>query len=108
MADTALRRFLELVTRELGADDARAELGGRDPDSPGIVFKTLSTGWRVVAIFDTPPADRSGAQAKLDRLAEMFTHTLAELHAPAPSSAAGLPARRPVDPQLMSRDADLR
>jgi len=94
MADTALRRFLELVARELGADDTRAELGGRDPDAPGVVFKNLSGGWRVVAVFDAVPVDRSAAQAKLDRLAEMFTHTLADLHAPAPASAAGLPARR--------------
>jgi hypothetical protein len=94
MADTALRRFLELVARELGADDARAELGGRDPDEPGIVFKNLAGSWRIVAVFDAPPADRSSAQAKLDRLAEMFTHTLADLHPPAPTSNAALPARR--------------
>ena len=94
MADIALRRFLELLARELGADDARAELGGRDPDAPGIVFKTLPGGWRIVAVFDKPPTDRVAAQEKLDRLAEMFTHTLGDLHPPAPSSGGGFPARR--------------
>jgi hypothetical protein len=95
MADTAVRRFLELVARELGADDVRAELGGRDPEAASLVFKNLADGWRIVAVFDSPPADRADAQAKLDRLAETFTHTLADLHPPAPSPApSALPARR--------------
>ncbi|HEY2735622.1 MAG TPA: hypothetical protein VGI70_16610, partial [Polyangiales bacterium] len=89
-----MRRFLELVARELGADDARAELGGRDPDAAGIVFKNLPEGWRIVALFDTPPADRALAQSKLDSLAETFRHTLAELHPPAPTTSATLPGRR--------------
>lgn len=96
MADSALRRFLELVTRELGADDARAELGGRDPVAPSSVFTNLSDGWRVVAIFDRDlqPQERSTAQAKLESLAQTFTHTLADLHPPVPTPSAALPARR--------------
>jgi hypothetical protein len=96
MSDTALRRFLELVARELGADDARAELGGRDPSGPGVVWKGLSDGWRIVAVFDQPPAaaELTAAQTKLERLALTFTHTLADLNPPTPPSAAGLPARR--------------
>jgi hypothetical protein len=93
MPDTAVRRFLELVARELGADDSRAELGGRDPDAPSLIFKNLSGGWRIVAVFDRPPADRQVAQAKLDRLAESFSHTLADLHPPMLASSA-LPGRR--------------
>ena len=77
-AEPAVRRFLEVVARELGADDTRAELGGRDPSGPGIVFKNLASGWRIVAIFDRAPADHAAAQAKLDRLAESFSHTLAD------------------------------
>src|SRR3954451_1087356 len=38
MSASALLRFLELVARDLGADDARAELGGRAPVGPGHVF----------------------------------------------------------------------
>ncbi|HEX4352715.1 MAG TPA: hypothetical protein VHZ95_07380 [Polyangiales bacterium] len=94
MVDTAVRRFLELVTRELGADDARAELGGRDPNDAGIVFKNLPDGWRIVALFDTPPADRAAVQSKLDSFAESFRHTLAELHPPVPTTSNTLPARR--------------
>lgn len=96
MVDTALRRFLELVTRELGADDARAELGGRDPVAPGVVFTNVADGWRLVAVFDNPRADHdvAAAQTKLDRLAQSFTHTLADLKPPAPLASAALPARR--------------
>jgi hypothetical protein len=94
MSDTALRRFLELVTRELSADDARAELGGREPTGDGLVFTNLSDGWRIVAVYDTPPKDRAACQAKLERLAMTFTHTLADLHPPVPIGTAALPARR--------------
>jgi hypothetical protein len=94
MSDTAVRRFLEVVARELGADDARAELGGRDPVAPGLVFKNLPDGWRIVAVFDSAPVDRAAAQARLDSLAETFRHTLADLHPPAPTPSSALPARR--------------
>ena len=97
MSDSALRRFLELVIRELGADDARVELGGRDPVGPGLLWKSLSDGWRVVAVFDSPPADASGldpARQKLERLASSFTHTLADLHPPPLSPSSALPGRR--------------
>jgi hypothetical protein len=98
MADTALRRFQELVQKELGAVDARAELGGRDPSAPELVFKNLQNGFRIVAVFEGAPADRDDAQTKLDRLAESFSHTLGELHAPLLGhTAASLPARRLSD-----------
>jgi hypothetical protein len=96
MVDSALRRFLEMVTRELGADDARAELGGRDPVTPGVVFTNVADGWRLVAVFDQPRAvhELSNAQTKLDRLAQSFTHTLVDLKPPSPAANAALPARR--------------
>lgn len=96
MADTAIRRFLELVARELGADDVRAELGGRDPkQDDNVVWKMVPGGFRIVAIFDAPPADRQAAQNRLDRMAETFAHTLSEpLLPPAARTAGALPARR--------------
>jgi len=96
MSASALLRFLELVARDLGADDARAELGGREPVGSGYVFTNLSDGWRVVAVFDVPqqPADHKSSQAKLERLAESFTQTLADLHPPSPVPSSALPARR--------------
>jgi len=96
MSASSLRRFLELVLRELGADDLRAEFGGRDPNGSGQLFAKLSDGWRVVAVFDKPPEAESinALQAKLDRLAASFTQTLADLQPPSPQSPAALPARR--------------
>ncbi|HET6333944.1 MAG TPA: hypothetical protein VFG30_12070 [Polyangiales bacterium] len=94
MTDTGVRRFLELVSRELGADDVRAELGGRDPTSENLVWKMIPGGFRIVAIFDKPPEDRQAAQLRLDRMADTFAHTLSELNSPAARSATALPARR--------------
>ncbi len=98
MSDAAVRRFLELVQKELGAVDTRAELGGRDPLAPELVFINLDAGFRIVAVFDKPPVDRAMMEQKLKRLSETFSHTLAELHgAFPPRTAATLPARRLYD-----------
>src|SRR5262245_8521896 len=94
MADTAVRRFLDLVQKELTADDVRAELGGRDPNAAELVYKNLSGGWRIVAVFQSAPADRAAVQAKLDRLAGTFSHTLAEIPGPPIPRASVSPARR--------------
>jgi hypothetical protein len=67
-----LDRFLDLVRRELGSDDARFEYGGSEPDGSGGIWAPVPGGWRVVAVYDTPPADRSTRQAKLQSLAESF------------------------------------
>jgi hypothetical protein len=95
MPDTAIFRFLELVARELGADDVRAELGGRDPISDNVVWKVVPGGFRIVATFDKPPSDRAGAQLRLDRMAESFAQTLTEqLTANTARTATTLPGRR--------------
>ncbi|MDQ3036348.1 MAG: hypothetical protein M3Y87_28370, partial [Myxococcota bacterium] len=67
----ALLRFLEYVRRELGADDVRGEIGGRDP-SPDAIWGTMPGGIRVVAVFDTPPEDVAELRAKLRTLVESF------------------------------------
>jgi hypothetical protein len=67
----ALLRFLEYVRRELGADDVRGELGGRDPEQD-VVWATMPGGIRVVAIFDTPPEDLAAMRVKLRTLVESF------------------------------------
>ena len=41
MAQGLFLRLLELVRKELGADDARVELGGREPNDPRKVMKAL-------------------------------------------------------------------
>lgn len=94
MPDTAILRFLELVARELGADDVRAELGGRDPVSDNVVWKMVPGGFRIVATFDAAPSDRAAAQLRLDRMADSFAQTLTELHVNSARTAMALPARR--------------
>jgi hypothetical protein len=95
MSDSGVRKFLDLVMKELGADDARAELFGRDPADPHVVFKNLAGGFRVVAVWDEVPSNRDALQLKLDRLAETFAHTLNEIGSvPPPRMSPTLPARR--------------
>lgn len=78
-------RFLELVRRELGADDARIELGGREPSDPRLVSASISPGQRVVAVFDREPSDRRAAEARLDALVEAFEDRARESAPPPPS-----------------------
>jgi hypothetical protein len=68
-----LLRLLDLVQRELGASDARAEIGGRAPQDPRLVFCDLPNALRLVAVFDHEPADRAALGARLRALAEAFT-----------------------------------
>jgi hypothetical protein len=67
----ALLRFLDLVRRELGADDVRGELGGREPTGD-VVWASMPSGIRVVVVFDTPPADLDDKRSKLRTLLESF------------------------------------
>ena len=55
-------RFLELLCKELGAEDARLELGGRDPEDRGLVFANLPDEFRLVAVFAEPP-DRASSRS---------------------------------------------
>lgn len=68
----ALLRLLDVVRRELGADDVRAEIGGKEPEGRGSVWASLPGGFRVVATFDTPPADPERLREKLGALAASF------------------------------------
>lgn len=75
MTDGPLLRLLEMVQRELGADDARVEIGGKAPDSDQFVWVRLSETRRVVAFFETPPLDPDGARERLLALVEAFSGT---------------------------------
>ncbi len=70
-----LSRLLELVRRQLGASDARFELGGNPPDSPDILWHSLDDQWRLVVIFDAPLKDSDELQAKLTSLVDSFALT---------------------------------
>lgn len=65
-----LLKLLDVVRRELDAEEARIELGTREPADAHVLFALLKGGWRLVAVFEQPPPD--DAQAKLEALAESF------------------------------------
>ncbi|NVB39145.1 hypothetical protein G6O69_14975 [Pseudenhygromyxa sp. WMMC2535] len=77
-----LERFLDLVRRELGSDDARFELGGREPSGDDRVWASVphsqaqggAQGWRAVAVFDAAQTEEALAEhaAKLDGLVHSF------------------------------------
>jgi hypothetical protein len=73
----ALARFLELVRRELGAEDARIELGGRDPDDARIVWVALPDGGRLVALLAVAPEDAERLRDRMRALADTFADTIA-------------------------------
>ncbi len=76
-----IQRFLEMVCRDLGAEDARLQIGGAVPDT--AVTVSLPGGFEVVALFAEVPVDRSLPQARLEALVETFSQTLDEVRAPA-------------------------
>lgn len=52
--------------------NARLEIGGDPPDSADILCAQLQDGFRLVALFAEPPADRPRANLRLKELAESF------------------------------------
>lgn len=86
-----LLRLLDIVRRELGADDAHLEVGGRDPQSDHTVWVALATHWRVVATFGRRPSDPRGLQERLELLVEPFQETLRRVRVPI---GAGLTAKQ--------------
>lgn len=67
-----LNRVLELVCRELGCDDARLELGGRPPEGQRSVYTEMPNGWRLVALFETPPEAPHEVGVRLRHMAASF------------------------------------
>lgn len=73
MPEGPLIRLVELVRRELGARNARVELGGDPPDDPAVLWREIAGGWRLVAVFDAPPADPAELGARLTTLVDSFS-----------------------------------
>jgi hypothetical protein len=94
----ALLRFLEYVRRELGADDVRGEIGGREPGSD-VISGMMPGGIRVVAIFDAPPANIDSLRTKLQALVESFASIQAREDV-TPSSAPRAGAGHDLDDAL--------
>lgn len=75
MSEASLLRLLELARREIGADDARLELGGREPEPLHHVWVPLSGAWRVVAVFTRPPEGPEARRQRLQSLVAAFEQT---------------------------------
>ncbi|WP_437595975.1 hypothetical protein WMF28_25645 [Sorangium sp. So ce590] len=71
--DPALLRYLDLVQRELSADDVLIELGGRPPGDPRAVWCALPNGSRLVARFAEPPGEPARVSRQLEELAASFS-----------------------------------
>lgn len=76
MRVASLLRLLELVRRELPADDARIELGGAAPDDEKTICCELPDGFRLVALFSEAPADRDKRKERLETFAHSFAGSL--------------------------------
>lgn len=87
--------------RELGAVDARIELGGKDPEDPRLIFRPSPSGARVVAVFETGPSNRADLEARLDALlGPFFGVTDQALHGVPPSRTPPDIAGRRLDDEL--------
>jgi hypothetical protein len=74
--DARLERLLGLVKQELGASDARIELGGEPPKDERLVVAPLGDpALRVVAVFSAPVAEREVAERRLAALVSGFRDT---------------------------------
>lgn len=82
----AMLRFLDLLCKELGAVDARAEIGGRDPEDSRVLWINTDAGFRLVAQFAQEPADRPRKQALLEQLVSSFSQSLGDVPLPVPPS----------------------
>jgi hypothetical protein len=87
-----LDRFLDLVQRELGSDDARFEYGGREDDPDRRITGRMPGGFRVLALYDAAPSDRASKQAKLDSLVESFAGISKQLENRLPHTASAIAA----------------
>jgi len=83
-------RLLALVCRELSAEDARIEIGGRPPMDDGChLWVPLGSQRRLVAVFAEAPAEPEGVRDRLTALAEAFAET-ASVAAPAVTTTTRL------------------
>lgn len=81
-------KLLEVIRKELGAADARLELGGKDPGE-GAVWCALPSGFRLVVLLpseDEAPSNEELAtlRERLVFLARSFDATLDRVSPPAP------------------------
>jgi hypothetical protein len=90
-----LKRLLDLVIRELKAEDARLELGGNPPEDPRLLWHELRPGVRLVAVLAEPAPDVEAARARLANVADVFAGTVDEAIVESHGAIGG--ARRGTD-----------
>lgn len=95
MRDQPWLKLLDLVSEKLGADDARVEIGGRDPEDPRLLWATLEDGRRLVVVYREPPSERDQLHERLTTLLDSFRQTLAIPTEPPPPR--GSSQRRELD-----------
>jgi hypothetical protein len=76
MSDPALHAFLAVLQRELGADDAYVQLGGRATDGEGRFFHAVAEATSLVVVFADPPKDSAAVHDRLAALSATFHKTL--------------------------------
>jgi len=84
-----LTRLLELVARELRADDVRIELGLKPPREHDV-WCELAGGFRLIATFERAPDDLDERRTRLVALAETFATTIDAALVRAPQVGTGL------------------
>lgn len=101
MSEHSLTRLLDLITRELGAQEARIEFGGTPPDDATTLWASLPGGWRVVTRFAEPRDDAKHLNLKLRQLAASFFEIPPEPPRPYPEGYTNWTTRR-LDDELCS------
>ncbi len=76
VSDPALHAFLEILKRELGADDAYLQLGGNATDSGGRFFHSIAEHTSVVVAFVDAPPDGASVHERMSALCSSFRSTL--------------------------------
>jgi hypothetical protein len=83
----------------MGCVDARLELGGRAPEAPECVVAATPSGFRLVAVFASPPDDRASASLRLRQLAVTFFDGTVSAPTPREDATQQLAQRR-LDDEL--------
>jgi hypothetical protein len=84
VSDASLLRLIEVVKRDLGASDARIEIGGEPPPEDQTVCIALRNGWRLVAVVP-PEGDGEEQRERMTSLADAFTGVLQQTYRNAPA-----------------------
>jgi hypothetical protein len=90
-------KWLDLVTRELGAVDARLELGGKPPEDERMLHRPVPGGFRLVVVFAEPPADRDKVMASVDSYVATFASVVREARKSVPKPTVSVAGRELSD-----------